>query len=321
MTEQYHKNLYNPSHLQTLLRDTDDKKYILVRELYEINNISYEKGSSDRDYAIRDMLQDTRRAIETYHDMVKYYDNAREGDSRVLEEIIIFFEKNYIDSSTLNDCIESLKIELNSQQNAPVDSNQLVQLKQRLNAIENRMDTRIDPMIRDFLQSVNLLLLFYRILHIVESTKKSTDQSGVATRTDTLKQYMTTFLWLYKKILPDSFVYIDQKSFILQTIRDMGFNESLVSRAIIGSNQLGAIAEEITGSIGSSTYVDDIPDNELQTHLSTESGKTHLDYINDLMELLYTVTYNKNDNTNPVLRFQGNIERNRDKRFLFHEPG
>ncbi|HMB19471.1 MAG TPA: hypothetical protein VKQ10_00245, partial [Spirochaetota bacterium] len=167
MEEHYQKNLYNPSYLQSLIKDTDEKKYILVRELYEINNISYDKGSRKDDYIIRDLLQEISRTMEEYFEMIKYFDNAREGNVKVLEEIIMFFEREYIDSSTLKGRINALKEEIDQQEpghrdkgKSPRNTNiYLVSLKHSIHKIENRIDTHIDPMLREFLQGINLLLL------------------------------------------------------------------------------------------------------------------------------------------------------------------
>jgi len=240
MEEQYHKNLYNPSYLQSLMKDTDEKKYILVRELYDINNISYDKGSRKDDYIIRDLLQEISRTLEEYYEMIKYFNNAREGNVKVLEEIIMFFEREYIDSSNLTGRINALKDEIDQQEpvyrdkdKSPRNTNiYLVSLKHSIHKIENRIDTYIDPMLREFLQDINLLLIFQKTIRMLEETLKSTDQSGVAERAENLKQNLITFLWLYKKILPESFNRENLNRFIMSTIENMGFTNSLVSRAV-----------------------------------------------------------------------------------------
>lgn len=329
MEEQYHKNLYNPSYLQSLMKDTDEKKYILVRELYDINNISYDKGSRKDDYIIRDLLQEISRTLEEYYEMIKYFDNAREGNIKVLEEIIMFFEREYIDSSTLKGRINALKNEIDQQEQGYRDKGKsprhtniyLVSLKHSIHKIENRIDSHIDPILREFLQGINLLLIFQKTIRMLEETLKSTDQSGVAARAENLKQNLITFLWLYKKILPESFNRENLNRFIMSTIENMGFTNSLVSRAVIGRDQMKSVIEDISKPMKSSGYSEETLDEELDTEISTQKGKTDVDYINDLMELLYRVTYNKDDRVDTSFRLQGNSVKNREKRFLFHEPG
>ncbi len=335
MTAQYHKNFYNPSYLQSLLREADDKKYILGKELFEVNNLSYERGSRKNDYTIRDRLRDISTTIDQYYDMVKYFDNAGDSNIRIFEEILMFFESNYIDLLTLNGQIEALKSEIENQEAEHPDNEKstgngdssrqtnvyIFQLKQQLHAMENRVNSRIDPVLREFLQCVNLLLLFQKIRSLLESTLKSTDQANVAARTENLKQIIITFLWLYKKILPESFKAINKKSFIMDTIHNMGFNNALVTRAVVGKHQLQTLIDDITSSMKSTSPEEDELDEGFDTIPSTENEKLPVDYINDLMELLYRITYNKDDNIDTIVRLHNNSGKNREKRFPFHEPG
>ena len=335
MAVRYQKNLYNPSYLQMMLRDTDNKKHLLVREMYELKNISYERGSRESDYFIRKLLKDVRDTIQQYHDMIKYFMIGINGDVTVLEDIKIFFEKYYLDSSILLSCINLVKSEINQHEYtekerkpAPLRASHkrkkntfLIPLKKRLYQIEAHIHYFIDPLLRDFLNNINTILFFLNIKKMLEETNRSTDLSKVDSRITKLKSHITNYLWLYKKIYPESFYKINTAVFMMDTLGSMGFIHPLTSQSI-NISQLKKIVEDATRSfkLDSTTFKADEP-LDVKKELK-KAGNNHMLYVTKFIDLLEWFNYNSlltSGKLGKPSKCPMNIIRR--KRFLFHIPG
>jgi len=334
MAVRYQKNLYNPSYLQMMLRDTDNKKHLLVREMSELKNISYERGSRESDYFIRKLLHDVRETIQQYHDMIKYFTIGMNGDVRVLEDIKFFFEKYYLDSSILLSCINLVKTEIiqheninNDKKPAPLRASHkrkrntfLVPLKKRLYQIESHIHYFIDPLLRDFLNNINTILFFLNIKKILEETNRSTDRLEVDSRILKLKTHISNFLWLYKKIYPESFYTINTTTFMMDTLGSMGFIHPLTSQNI-NINQLHDIVEDATISFNiKSTPVKPGESPDVKKELK-EAGDNYMLYITKFIELLEWFNYNSILSPGQVKPSKCPMKVLMQKRFLFHIPG
>ena len=176
------------SQLAKLVRAADDRKYYLLKSIYELPDLSYDRGSQQGDYEIRDRAQELLTGIDALYNVLKLFDNGKSGDVKAYEDILVFFRDSFIDTFVVMDKLKLLKAELDRPSGGETgdnrgktpgdgvkwnDSNVLADLKQKLKLFETRIVYDIAPRIRLFLDDVNRILMYEKIRFLVENSMKS----------------------------------------------------------------------------------------------------------------------------------------------------
>ena len=253
------EDLYDFHYLTNKVNEADEKKHILLKCLYELGNISYEKGSRPGDYAIRDRVIKIREVLTSYYETIKIFDSGKNGDIKAYEDIMVFFENSFIDSYLLGDQVIALKSEISSQKEedrrhnekhagTPIERKKniyVTDLEKQIKALEFQLQTKLIPHLHNFLNDVNLILLFEKIKSLLEQVKKSINTLNDSLHTAELKNFLMTFLWLYHKINLGVSKKKQIPIFIEEILDSMGFTSSLGKYMDIDPKGLSDLFKEI----------------------------------------------------------------------------
>ena len=90
------------------MKDADNRKYLLIKNLYEMSNLTYGKSSREGDYIILDRLGEFIEEVDRYIKHIRLFDNGKNGDIKAYKDILVFFQNSFCDSFILEDKITKL---------------------------------------------------------------------------------------------------------------------------------------------------------------------------------------------------------------------
>ncbi len=174
-----------------MIKRADEKKINLRKVIYEINRLSYERGTRSGDYLIRKKIQAINDELDLYDSKINLCEFGK-GNYSVLMETLLFFEKRYLDDPSLTEYLEELKGAINDEKNADKKHNEnhkddkykrstinkyRDELGKDLKKFEYGLSSKIFPVLNEFLFDVNTLL-FYSAIY--ENTKKWPSSDNIA---------------------------------------------------------------------------------------------------------------------------------------------
>jgi hypothetical protein len=158
-------------------KNADEKKFHLRKVIYEIDKLSYEKGTRSGDYLIREKISAINEELKSYDDKLRLCDFNSKSYLPISEEILPFFEQRYLEKFFLHEMIGQLKQELINQNNTDFQHNIEHQgasykrnvnnpyrdeLKKDLISFESKLSTSIVPFLNEFLNDLNHMLFMQR---------------------------------------------------------------------------------------------------------------------------------------------------------------
>jgi hypothetical protein len=171
------------------IKHADEKKFYLRKAIYEMNKLSYERGTRPGDYLIREKIQAINGELKSYDDKLKICDFGVQPNLAIFEEIIHYFVARYLDNFILKEKIAILRLELINQYNADIQHNlnhkeekykrninnpYREELKKDLEIFEKTLVTEIIPHLHEFLNDINDLLFIHKLnINIDEWTIKN----------------------------------------------------------------------------------------------------------------------------------------------------
>ena len=330
------------SQLAKLVRAADDRKYYLLKSIYELPDLSYDRGSQQGDYEIRDRAQELLTGIDALYNALKLFDNGKSGDVKAYEDILIFFQNSFIDTFLVMEKFNLLKLEIDGQSGegtgeksgeAPGggvtwnDSAVLADLKQKLNLFETRIVYDIAPRIRLFLDDVNRILMYEKIRFLVDNSIKSFEPEIVSQKSRTAASIVTTYLWLHRKINPREDLKSGVRDFAAAALRDLGLDEILLSKAGMRKAGFEEMLDGVANDFGPLPACDDslppaIPCQPREKIIVDRGNRRDeasrlVDLVNELCSIgIDEKTGEKTGNSTGLGLKEGSEER-----FLFHSPG
>ncbi len=160
------------------LKRADEYKFNLRKVIYELDKLTYHKGTRAGDYLIREIIAGINEELRSYDNKLKICDFGTKAYTRLFEEILQFFEQRYLGTYFLSGMIVQLKQELINQNNADIQHNidhqnenykrnvnnpYREELKKDLIIFDTKLSNTITPLLNDFLYDVNCLLLIQRL--------------------------------------------------------------------------------------------------------------------------------------------------------------
>ena len=247
-------------HLTNLVRETDDRKYLLLKSVYELPDLSYDRGSRQGDYEIRDRARELLTAIDALYDALKLFDNGKSGDVKAYEDILVFFQNSFIDTFVVMEKFNLLKHEIDGQSSGATDEKSedpsgggvkwndsafLADLKGKLKLFETRIVFDIAPKLRMFLNAVNRILLFEKITFFIENSITSAEPEFVEQKSRSFANLITTYLWIHQKINPREDIKSKARDFTAAVLSDLGLDEVLTSKTGIGKVKYEEMLDEV----------------------------------------------------------------------------
>lgn len=334
------QNIQEILYFSRKIKEADEKKFLLAKNLYELNILSYEKGSRKGDYVIRDRVKDVNEELNRYYDTIKLFDNGKNGDIKAFQVLLEFYNKNFIESSNIDIKLQLLKDEVSRQEKADQENNlkhsesghqrkknlYIAELLKEVKAFDYRLKVGVTEQLQNFLNDVNHLLFCRQIMLLVEDAQKSGKSSSNLIKTNDVPDVIKTFLIYHQKINNTEFSKIRMKEFIESALELMGLNELLSRR--IGANKF--IMNEIIERAVNDAAVSLPAKSGYEVHGERpepgDSGRGDnilqiMIQVKKLVDKLCAVNVNE---PLPHLRGHGAVKGLGEKkggRYLFHEPG
>jgi len=334
------QNIQEILYLSRKTKEADEKKFLLAKNLYELNSLSYENGSRSGDYLIRERVKDVCEEVNRHYDTVKLFDNGKSGDIKAYQEILEFNNKNFIDSSSIEIKLQLLKDEISKQEKADQEHNlehsqsghqrkrnlYVAELLKEIKILEYRLKIGVTQQLQNFLNDVNHILFCGQIILLIEDAHKRGKSSLYLNKTNEIPVFLKTFLFYHKKINNTEFSKTEMKEFIKSTLELMGLNEPLFIR--VGATKLimNEIIESVVNDSCASLRAE--TGNEIQ---GEEPAVTDIGNEDNILQVLLQVkklidklcAVNEKE-TAPDLSGNAAVKglgEKKSERYLFHEPG
>jgi hypothetical protein len=346
--EYIYKHHYDIKSLPLILEDVNNQKYILTQKFQAFTNLVYDYGSQNNDYMIREQIKSIQDDLSRYKGTIDYFNYGKIGDLKAYEELLIFFVKNLIDKSDISDKLKALnetianikeKKELNvlkfSGNDIIVRRNMyIVELHDKLKYFQKQFYDIFVPSLRKFLNDVNHILFFEKILTCVNNLRLDRHFSRNEFNIVYLKDCITSFIWFNHKFNARNCSDISLKEFIRDTIYNSEHKSTQISDAEKDNDPLNKIINNIFLEIGDQLQqMEEIRCVEEKT--DQPKSPTPANKRTDVSERLRLITrlkailneLNKVDDAceeqslsteSPIMQVRGGRE---GERYLFHVPG
>lgn len=325
MEQSRNLRLYSKSFLNKI-KHADEKKFDLRKAIYELDRLSYERGSRSGDYLIREKVREINNQLEIYDEKVKTCETGEKGNFLLYKEIILFFEKDYLDAIAINEKIVLLKQELLLQQEADIEYNKQCQdsklkrdinnplrleLERDLKKFENSFQKSVLPPLNEFLLDISDLLFAEEVHDLI---RKWSIENIFNDKDDSYYDFLSSinfFIRIRIKIKKESFQVDDIVALINIKLNEFEIKTKLVNIKNFSEQKLNTIILDCAREYCSS---------------NTEINKSQPQVIpvksqfDEAFETLRNLTeYNKNIQSNE--KIPENLSGDRTRRYLYSSPG
>jgi hypothetical protein len=317
------------------LKHADGKKFHLRKAIYEMDKLSYEKGTRSGDYLIREKIVAINEELKSYDDKLKVCDFSTKFFLPIVEEMLPFFEKRYLDDFILGESIGTLKHELINQHNADIQHNidhQKENYKRNINnpyrdeltkdliAFEAKLSNTITPHLKEFLDDINYLLF-------IQNLNQNIDQWSISNVFNNIeiifKKLINYFFIIYGKIMK-VILSVDEIAAITDIIlNESGLKSKLLRLKNIDETRLKNLiincAKEYLSNISTS---DRFLKNKNKDKIAAKenSQKIIQNEFEIVLEKLRLLTEYKRTLNISNYTFIENLSDNRRDRYLYYAP-
>ncbi|PKL16572.1 MAG: hypothetical protein CVV49_15555 [Spirochaetae bacterium HGW-Spirochaetae-5] len=328
-------------YLSKKMKDADNRKYLLIKNLYEMSNLTYGKSSRESDYIILDRLGEFIDEVDRYIKHIRLFDNGKNGDIKAYEDILVFFQNSFCDSfiledkiTKLNNAIKSYKSEEKEHKQKTTlfqiessNSSNIIDLELKIKKYELMLNHELIHGIREFLDNINYILFCENLLFLIGNYNIEERSRYNENKIVEMEKYIGTFLWINNKIYNKKLSEIKLKSLINDTIHQAGLEESLLSvtgltKEVMG-NTIGNIAADFTVLSGELTK-ENIDLNGIVTDNNTVFYSNFELSLNLKTLIDHLVSINKNNDTDLLLdeyKMTTGLGHKKSGRYIFYISG
>jgi hypothetical protein len=345
--EYKYKHHHEIKSLPLIINDAQDQKRALVQKIHAFDNLNYEKGSQKDDYLIRELIKGIEDDLDRYRGAIGLFDYGRNGDLKAYEDILIFFVKNFIDKFNISDKLKLLNMAIaeveGKKKEVPLKyagrdvirktNLYIVELHKKLKNFEIQLYDNFKPSLRKFLNDVNHILFFEKIIMCAKNIGLRGNFSGNAFNIEYLTNSIRSFILFNHKINMQECSDISLREFILNTLHDNEFEELWISRTGDDKKKLNEIINKIFLDIDSQLQqMEDVQcaDDELLQAKSPgyKNKKSVLparlkliirlkELLDDLSKMNACEEFSFPDEDEAIR----DMERKEAEKYLFHVPG
>lgn len=253
-------NIPAGTYLAGKYRLAEDKKDKILDVLNRLAQLAYEKGTRHSDQAIRSRVTALVGEVRHQYGMIKAFSSGKGGDTFAFQDILAFFNNQYLERFVLRELLDELRQEFSSmdridrafEEKHPDMGRRRKQniyrqnLERELNEWENLLLHQVDPLLRGFLAEINEIVLYNRLDERIGRLIASDDvftRSGTIYQEfkDNLASYAGVNIKLTRLPLTDPEI-IEMINRILQ---QMGFRNSIMRARNINADIYAGIMMEV----------------------------------------------------------------------------
>lgn len=190
-----------------LIKRADELKYLLGKMLYEMSDISYQKGSRRGDFEIRDAVKALSEELTGYMGTLRMMDDARQGYIKAYGDIMVFFQNNFFEYCSVDRRLETVLSAIEDQQSLDrihneTENNPAIKRKSNIfvddlvkntKTLKQKLHTLFRTNLVEFLNAVNELYFLESVKSLFEQTSSARQNREEKIRC--FSGYCYTYLW------------------------------------------------------------------------------------------------------------------------------
>jgi hypothetical protein len=325
------------------MKMADEKKDKLLNAINRLTNLSYEKGNREGDTEIRQKVKDLAGEIDQYYRIIRVFVSGKGGDPDAFQDILAFFNEQYLESNTVAVKLDLLKKEVEHQKKPDLEqkithSRDTHVRKTNINAEDLEKTLKdwekiylyhAEPQLRAFLTEVNDIVLYLRIYDTIEQLITGGDVFTLSgANYQAFKNNIAYFLELHIKLTRTPYTEPGLKEAISNTLQVMGFRDSILQTRNVNLEKYDEMLSEIIRertlmeyvgkySVSTMVAVDAIKTIEKKQRSDSIDPKELMKIVEDLCYLEDPKEGRKKDAGASV----SGLAKNDKERYLFHTPG
>ncbi len=323
-------------------RQAEDKKDKLLDVVSRLAQLTYEKGTRHSDQVIRDRVKAIVTEVGRHYAMIRTFSSGKVGDTLAFQDILAFFNNQYLGRFVLRELLDELRQEfasLDRLDRAYEEKHPNAAYKRKLNVHRQDLERELkeweklllyqaDPILRGFLAEVNDIVLYNRIDERIDRLITSDD---VFTRSGPVYQEFKKSLAYYAELniklsrLPIGDAEIIEM--IGRTLQQAGFRNAILRSRNINPNIYTEIMMEVIAEGNLRQLVKEYSDTSRSGLDAIQSAASKIgtatsarDLVKILEDLIYLEDI-KNAQRPAVGAVAAGLSKNESDRYLFHAPG
>lgn len=329
------------SYLVSKYKQAEDKKARLLDAINRLTQLSFEKGTRHGDQVIRERVKALVAETGQYYGMIRAFSSGKAGDAFAFEDILAFFNRQYLERFILRERLEELRREFGNldrddrayEEKHPGEGKRRINsyrqdLERELKEWEKLLLYQVEPLLRGFLNEVNDIFLYSQI---DERLGRLVTSDDVFTRSGPVylefKRSLAAYAGMNIKLSRLPLTDNEIVEIINRVLQQTGFRSAILNSRNINPGIYGDIMMEVVTEGGLRHLVKQYSDvsrsglNAIQS-ASKKTGDAGVgkDLGKSLEDLIYL-----EDVTNPQrpggLPAASGLSKNEAGRYLFHTSG
>ncbi len=320
------------------VKHADEKKFFLRKALYELDRLSYDKGTRKGDYQIREKIKEVNDELEIYDGKIRTCDTSSMGGAFLYEDILLFFERNYIDNFVLWEKIELVKQEIKEQKEVDIEHNKKFagtayersmnnifrnELEKDIKTFEGSLNNRIIPVLLDFLLEINELLFIATVTANIQKWSHNDKFDDSDVNYSAFKKSITFFIRIYSKVKNIYLKKDEVISLVMSIFDNIAIKQVLLTKKNVDDARLEKIILEssrgyfLKSAVSETDYYQKTQDQSEEKYseddIARKTLKTvlgNLRYLNTSDDIPFEI-----NSTLPE-----NLINQRSIRYLYHSP-
>ncbi len=237
----------------------------LLEAVDGLTRLNYEKGTRDGDFSLREKLKELKSETEGHYRAIKSFGSGKIGETGVFKEILSFYGGHFLDEFQLEYYLSSLRKEIINQENRDKHHNVskaggryerkinifVKDLERQINEWENNLRNTIVPLIVEFINEINDIVLFVQINSMIDSLIE--ERNIFALKGNVFQDFKQCIAVYVSYYLKNREIFMSESEIIdlvFQNLDDMGFKTIILRTSNINQAKLNDIVTHIIREYG-----------------------------------------------------------------------
>ncbi|MBN2041905.1 MAG: hypothetical protein JW864_17855 [Spirochaetes bacterium] len=319
--------------IEKKLKTANEKNHYLRKVIYELDRISYEKGTRKGDYLLREIIKTINDELELYDIKINACSLELKGSFLIIREALLFFEERYLNTFTLIDKIALLKEEFVNQQKADIEHNKTItdekqkryinnsyraELEKDIRVFENAVKNKLVPHLTAFLLEINELYFIRSTLNLKKPPAAYMNQDSDKIINE-YKENINLFVRIYLKLKKQYPVLENILEAVLTVLEKNSLKNNLLKFFSVDESGLSRMIQQNTGDL---IFSAGFSNNGIQASSSSPEMTQKARLKSDIDKILNDLKYLRHfdmDVKGNANEYNNNVSENL-KKYFYHSP-